>query len=582
MENRQYVENISRLMNRQQRTRFKMTGNNGALKLMTMKKGLLYPVFCEEVLPGDTWKVNIKALLRATTLIKPIFNNLWAQIQCFFVPNRLTYKHWEEVMGENKEGPWIKNKTTYEVPKLVAPSNGWAIKSLADYLGVPTNVDGIEISSLYTKGYCQIWNDWYRDENRRNLVHITTDETTLEGMRGGPLNELNTTDANLLENVELGAYLLPVAKAHDLFTSSAIEPQKGPDVLLPLGSTAPVVNNGLLTTLWSLNAYNGDDTGPYKIGVADDHILRLVKHENSEPSTGLVGESILSYATPPNQNIQQTNKTIGIGGLVEENGNTGLTADLTNAVAANINDLRLAIALQQMYELDALSGTRYTEIIYSHFGVRSSDARLQRSEYLGGKKVPINITQVIQNSETATTPQGNLAGISQTWDGDDYFTKSFEEHGILYVMCCIKGENVYQQGLPAKFSKFKRTDFYDPIFANIGMQPIYNREIYAQGNSKDEEAFGFKEAWAEYRNLNKEVAGEFRSEGGTLDYWHIARDFSSLPTNDAAFIDEGYSNLNRALTNADNETDQFQCAFAMDAIVTRVMPPHSVPGLKRF
>lgn len=569
MENRQYVENIAQLINRQQRTRFKMTGNNGGLKLMTMNKGLLYPVFCEEVLPGDTWKVNIKALIRATTLIKPIFNNMWVQIQCFFVPNRLTYKHWEEVMGENKQGPWITNKTTYEVPKLTAPTGGWNEKTLADYLGIPTKVANIAVNSLYTKGYCKIWNDWYRDEDRENFTHITEDETDLTGV--------NTS--NYVTDAELGGALLPVAKAHDLFTSSSLEPQKGPDILLPLGSTAPVINNGM----WSLSVYNGNEKGPYKIGVADDNILRLVKKENSKPSNNLIGESILNHAIAPNQNITQTNKAIGIGGLNEENGNTGLTADLSNASAASINDLRIAIALQQMFELDALAGTRYTEIIFSHFGVRSSDARLQRSEYLGGKKVPINITQVIQNSETATTPQGNLAGISQTWDGDDYFTKSFEEHGILYIVACIKGENVYQQGLPAKFSKFKRTEYYDPLFANLGMQPIYNREIFAQGNSQDEEAFGYKEAWAEYRNLNKEVAGEFRSNATeTLDYWHIAREFSSLPTNDDTFIREGQDNLNRALTVASTEADQFQCAFAMDAIVTRVMPPHSVPGLKRF
>ena len=173
--------------------------------------------------------------------------------------------------------------------------------------------------------------------------------------------------------------------------------------------------------------------------------------------------------------------------------------------------------------------------------------------------------------------------MSQTWDGDEYFTKSFEEHGIMYILCCIKGENIYQQGLPAKFSKFKRTDFYDPLFANLGMQPIYNKEIYAQGNSEDDEAFGFKEAWAEYRNLEKEVAGEFRSNASkSIDYWHIARDFSSLPTNGETFIQEGKENLDRALTVESSEADQFQCAFALDAIVTRVMPPHSVPGLKRF
>lgn len=554
MENRQYVENIAQLINRQQRTRFKMTGNNGGLKLMTMNKGLLYPIFCEEVLPGDTWKVNIKALIRATTLIKPIFNNLWVQIQCFFVPNRLTYKHWEEVMGENKQGPWITNKTTYEVPSLTAPTDGWNEKTLADYLGIPTKVANIAVNSLYTKGYCKIWNDWYRDEDRENFTHITEDETNLTGV--------NTS--NYVTDAELGGALLPVAKAHDLFTSSSIEPQKGPTVMIPLGTSAPVITSS------TNNMYTGDG-------------LRWM---NPADGQNIITEGVLGINRGPVKsqtaiyNISNLSNDTAIFSAI---GPANLNADLTEATSATINDLRIAIALQQMFELDAIAGTRYTEIIFSHFGVRSSDARLQRSEYLGGKKVPINITQVIQQSETATTPQGNLTGMSQTWDGDDYFTKSFEEHGILYVVACIKGENIYQQGLPAKFSKFKRTDYYDPLFANLGMQPIYNREIYAQGNNQDEEAFGYKEAWAEYRNLNKEVAGEFRSNATeTLDYWHIARDFSSLPTNDDTFIQEGQDNLNRALTVASSEADQFQAAFALDAIVTRVMPPHSVPGLKRF
>lgn len=561
MENRQYVDNIARLINRQQRTRFKMTDNNGALKLTTMNKGKLYPIFCEEVLPGDTWKVNIKALIRATTLIKPIFNNMWAQIQCFFVPNRLTYKHWEEVMGENKQGPWITNKTTYEVPKLRA-TIGWGEGTLADHLGIPTKVNGIEVNSLYTKGYCKVWNDWYRDENRQNLAHITEDETTLTGT--------NIRD-EYVNSPERGGALLPVCKAHDLFTSSSIEPQKGPEVLLPLGTNAPVItsptNNNYTTgeALKWLNATTGQ-----VIEEEEGAILGIGNMSEHRQNT------VTYHGTVNLTNDTETHTTIGPANL---------NADLSNATAASINDLRLAIALQQMYELDALSGTRYTEIIYSHFGVRSSDARLQRSEYLGGKKIPINITQVIQNSETSTngTPQGNLAGMSQTWDGDDYFTKSFEEHGILYVMCCIKGENIYQQGLPAKFSKFKRTDYYDPIFANIGMQPIYNKEIYAQGTTEDDEGFGFKEAWTEYRTLEKQVAGEFRSNHSkSIDYWHIAREFSELPTNDTTFIQEGEDNLNRALTVDSTQADQFQAAFAMDAIVTRVMPPHSVPGLKRF
>ena len=563
-DNRQFVENIAQLINRQQRTKFSMTGNNGGLKLMTMNKGYLYPVFTQEVLPGDTWKINVKALIRATTMIKPIMNNMWAQIQCFFVPNRLTCEHWEEIMGENKQGPWITNKTTYEVPKLKAPSDGWKAKTLADYLGVPTKVKNLEINSLYTKGYAQICNDWYRDEDRMNFTHITKDESTLTGV--------NTN--NYVTDIELGGALFPVAKAHDIFTSSAIEPQKGPTVMLPLGNTAPVIGNGKALGMAIANQKNNYNIEEQIMSVGSVGL-------NVETPNGSPDKDPAGY--PMNRLTVSGTSPQGRVGLTQQPQYSGIIADLSSAEGASINDLRIAMALQQMYELDALAGTRYTEIIFSHFGVKSSDARLQRSEYLGGKKVPITVTQVIQNSETATTPQGNLAGMSQTFEGDDYFTKSFEEHGILYVLCCIKGENIYQQGLPAKFSKFKRTDYYDPLFANLGMQPIYNREIYAQGNAKDDEAFGYKEAWAEYRYLDKEVAGEFRSNfDKSIDYWHIARDFDSLPTNGEAFIQEGKANLDRALTVSSDESDQFQCAFALDAVVTRVMPPHSVPGLRRF
>lgn len=555
-DNRQFVENIAQLVNRTQRTKFNLTGNAGGLKLMTMNKGYLYPVFCEEVLPGDTWRVDIKALIRATTMIKPIMNNMWAQIQCFFVPNRLTYKHWEEVMGENKQGPWITNKTTYEVPKLTAPAGGWAEKTLADYLGVPTKVPNIQINSLYTKGYAKICNDWYRDEDRMNYTHITEDETNLEGSNG----------KNYVTDIELGGALFPVAKAHDIFTSSAIEPQKGPTVMLPLGSVAPVIGNGN-----SLGLTNGKDTG----GI------------NSAYNSNRNSQMIQIAALGPVSTTQPLGTTDGgiqgVLGVSENAQQSGLIADLNNATSGSVNDLRIAIALQQMYELDALAGTRYTEIIFSHFGVKSSDARLQRSEYLGGKKIPITVSQVVQNSETQSTPQGNLAGMSQTFDGDTYFSKSFEEHGILYILCCIKGENIYQQGLPAKFSKFKRTDYYDALFANLGMQPILNKEIYAQGTSKDEEAFGYKEAWAEYRYLDKQVAGEFRSNATkSIDYWHIARDFDSLPTNGEEFIKEGQKNLDKALTVASSVADQFQAAFAFDPQVIRIMPPHSIPGLRRF
>ena len=524
-------------------------------KLTTMNMGQLTPLAVMEVLPGDTFKLDMKMLMRATTLIKPLMDNMWLQVACFFVPNRLVDKHWEEIMGENKEGPFITNKTTYEVPRVTAPTGGWNNGTIADHMGIPTKVENLEINSHPIKAYCQIWNDFYRDENIQNFTHITL-EGDIQGSNG----------TNYVTDAEKGGALLPVAKVHDYFTSALPEPQKGPDVMLPLGSSAPVVGNGKAigitngTTEYGLAAYSGSN-GSYIQGAVN------AKNQN----VGWNG----TYGDKPGA---------GAIGLSENGQNSNIYADLTTATAATVNQLRMAIALQQMYELDARGGTRYIEIIKNHFGVQSSDARLQRAEYLGGKNIPIQISQVIQTSETASeSPQGNTAGMSLTFDQDEYFTKSFEEHGTILILGAIKQEQSYQQGLPKMFSRFKRTDFYDPIFANIGEQPIYNREIYAQGNEIDDEVFGYQEAWADYRYKPNQVSGEFRSnDENTLDFWHLANDFSSLPTLGEDFIKETTANLDRALTVPSATQDQFIADFYFDAVAVRPMPPHSIPGLKRL
>ena len=524
-------------------------------KLTTMNMGQLTPLAVMEVLPGDTFKLDMKMLMRATTLIKPLMDNMWLQVACFFVPNRLVDKHWEEIMGENKEGPFITNKTTYEVPRVTAPTGGWNNGTIADHMGIPTKVENLEINSHPIKAYCQIWNNFYRDENIQNFTHITL-EGDIQGSNGN----------NYVTDAEKGGALLPVAKVHDYFTSALPEPQKGPDVMLPLGNSAPVVGNGKAigitngTTEYGLAAYSGSN-GSYIQGAVN------AKNQN----VGWNG----TYGDKPGA---------GAIGLSENGQNSNIYADLTTATAATVNQLRMAIALQQMYELDARGGTRYIEIIKNHFGVQSSDARLQRAEYLGGKNIPIQISQVIQTSETASeSPQGNTAGMSLTFDQDEYFTKSFEEHGTILILGAIKQEQSYQQGLPKMFSRFKRTDFYDPIFANIGEQPIYNREIYAQGNEIDEEVFGYQEAWADYRYKPNQVSGEFRSnDENTLDYWHLANDFSSLPTLGEDFIKETTANLDRALTVPSATQDQFIADFYFDAVAVRPMPPHSIPGLKRL
>lgn len=513
-------------------------------KLTTMNMGKLTPLTAIEILPGDTFKLDMKMLMRATTLIKPLMDNMWLQIACFFVPNRLVDKHWEEIMGENKEGPFITNKTTYEVPRVRAPQGGWENGTIADHFGIPTKIENLEINSHIFKAYCQCWNDFYRDQNIQNFTHITL-EGDITGSNGN----------NYVIDAEKGGALLPVCKTHDYFTSALQEPQKGPDVMLPLGESAPVYGNLEMKTAESQN------------------IVRLLTGDTKAP--GAIG-NVNYYSLSDNTSNTKTNEALTY--------NNSLYANLNQATAASVNQLRMAIALQQMYEQDARGGTRYTEIIKNHFGVTSSDARLQRAEYLGGKNIPIQISQVLQTSETSTTSaQGNTSGMSLTFDANSYFTKSFEEHGIVLVLGAIKQEQSYQQGLPKMFSRFKRTDYYDPIFANIGEQPIYNREIFAQGNETDNEVFGYNEAWADYRYKANEVCGEFRSnDDATLDFWHLANDFGELPTLGEDFIIETTKNLDRALTVPSKTQDQFIADFYFDAVAIRPMPPHSIPGLKRL
>lgn len=561
-----WAENATNL--RIQRTKHPMRWK----KLTTMNMGKLTPIACLEVLPGDTFKMDMKMLMRATTLIKPLMDNMWVQVSAFFVPNRLVDKHWEEIMGENKEGPFITNKTTYEVPRITAPTGGWNNGTIADHFGIPTKVQGLEINSHPFKAYCQIWNDYFRDENIQNYTHITL-EGDIQGSNGN----------NYVTDAEKGGELLPVCKVHDYFTSAIQEPQKGPDVMLPIGGIAPVVGNGYPL---SLSTNQGHDwvLTPSQGTNGDFELKALWSNKPGQSIPENYSKMPFNWSTDKGVELQYTASAYQAIGVSENPEYSGLVADITKTTEVSVNEFRLAVALQQMYELDARGGTRYIEIIKNHFGVQSSDARLQRAEYLGGKNIPIQITQIIQTSSTDDiSAQGNTAGMSLTFDQDAYFTKSFEEHGFIIMCACIKQEQTYQQGLPRMFSRFKRTDFYDPIFANIGEQPIYNREIYAQGNNLDEEVFGYNEAWADYRYKPNQVSGEFRSnDSASLDFWHLANDFASLPTLGEDFIIENKNNLDRALTVPSTMQNQFIADFYFDAVAVRPMPPHSVPGLKRL
>lgn len=513
--------------------------------LTTFNAGRIIPIKVMEVLPGQTSNINITSVIRMTTPIKPVMDNCWCDLMAFFVPNRIIYDGWEEVQGANKSGPW-KPSVEKTVPQVTAPEGGWNPGTIADYMGIPTKTANLSVSCLPGRAYAQIINDWFRDENLQNFCYINKGDSNTAGSNGN----------NRVTDVVGMGQPVKCCKPHDYFTSALPEPQKGPDVLLPLGTSAPVLNNEDLSTKISPLWYD------YQNQPVNNYERLLAKITDTGKGTTI------------GPNADQ-----GYGGAAY----TSLKADLSQATAATVNQLRLAFQLQKMFEKDARGGTRYTEILLNHFGVQSPDARLQRSEYLGGKKIPITMAQVVQTSSTNdTSPQGNTAAFSYTFDKTHICTKSFTEHGLIIVLAMVRTTHTYQQGLAKMWSRKNRTHFYMPIFANIGEQPILNKEIYAQGTAEDDNVFGYQEAWAEYRYEPNQVTGQFRSNAATsggLDIWHYADDYSALPTLSNEWIEETEKNIDRTLAVQSTNADQFIADFGFDNDEILPMPIHSIPGL---
>ena len=526
-----------------QRSRF----DRSAEYKTTLNTGDLIPVSWDEVLPGDTITMDFSHVTRMTTPIAPVMDEAALDVMAFFVPTRLIWDHWREFWGENRLTHW-EQPVEYEIPQIEAPQGGWNVGSLADYMGLPTGIDNISVSHLPFRAYVQIVNDWYRDENLKDPCHMTTDETTLTGV-----NKENNYD--YVTDIELGAAPYKAAKWHDYFTSALLEPQKGPDVSIPLGKKAPI-NYGE-----SLIPTDTTDTDLL------DKPVALLAHANTDYLMG---------------NTNETNYQTMTAGKANS-----LYADLSEASAATINQLRQAFAVQRFLEAQSRGGSRYIEFIKNIFGVTSPDARQQRAEYLGGKRYQINMDQVLQTSSTdLTSPQGNTAAFSCTINSSDLCTYSATEHGYIFVLAVIRTNHSYQQGINKAWSRKKWTDFYVPQFANLGEMPILNKEIYAQGsnvtdadgNIEDEQVFGYQEAWADYRYKPNIVTGKLRSTAsGTLDIWHYADYYKSLPKLSGEWIDETEANMQRTLA-VQNEPQ-----FIMDCYVkarwTRIMPLYSVPGL---
>lgn len=525
----------------------------------TFNTGELVPIFVDEVLPGDTFKLDTACVIRMTTPVHPIMDTANVDIYYFFVPNRLVWEHWKEFNGENSSGHW-EQTTEYEIPQITAPSGGWQKGSIADYMGIPINTANLSVNHLPFRAYCLIWNEWFRDQNLQDPAYVNTDETTIAGSNG----------STYITDAQKGGKPLPVNKYHDYFTSALPQPQKGPSVLLPIGDSAnvsvSVYGNGK-----TLGLTNGSEIYGFKRASGDNTLVAVTQAANATTGTTISGSD-----------GPDGNQVVGVATNAAQSGLVGTgTADLSNATSATINQLRQAFQIQRLYEKDARGGSRYIEIIKSHFGVTSPDGRQQRPEYLGGKRIPIHVDQVLQTSSTDTTsPQGNTAAFSATEDVSESFTKSFTEHGYIIGLACVRTEHTYQQGIEKLWNRKRRFDFYWPALANIGEQAILNKEIYAQGNTADDEVFGYQEAWAEYRYKPSRISGAFRSTyAQSLDVWHYGDKYDSQPILGDTWIRETKNNVDRTLVVQSSLEDQFIADFYFRNICTRPLPMYSVPGL---
>lgn len=475
--------------------------------------GDIIPIYVDEVLPGDTRSIDMAHLVRMSTPIAPIMDNIYLDFYAFFVPNRLVWTHWKEFMGENNVSAGIPQQE-YTVPVVSTYANVINPGDLADYFGLPVGKSGVykEVSALPFRAYALIYNEWFRNQN---LI--------------APL-AINTGDTN---GALVGNNFVSIQKASkigDYFVTSLPYAQKGQPVSLPLGTSAPVV------------AATAPGSGT----------LAITAEEPDEDGTALFA------------------------------GNADMVIDLTQATAATINQLRYAFQLQKLLEKDALYGSRYFEILAAHFGVISPDARLQRPEYLGGYRTRINVDQVLSTTgydDTGATDLGKPGANSVTGGKSSIFTKSFVEHGTLMIVCVARHDSTYAQGINRMWTRKGRYDFYFPVFANLGAQAVLNKEIYFNGDSDDDEVFGYQEAWAEYRYKPSIATGLLNpNASGSLDFWTLTEKFASRPTLSKSFIEQGRSNLGRALATGVTGPD-FIADFYFEDIAVRPMPMYSIPGL---
>lgn len=534
----------------------------------TWNVGDLIPFYCEEVLPGDTFSVDTSKVVRLQTLKTPILDDIFLDTYYFFVPNRLVWSHWKEFMGENTNDIWTPS-VEYSVPQLSAPSGGWKKGTIADYFGIPTDVSGFSVNALPFRAYALIYNDWFQNEN---VVYPSTCQ----------IDDINRVGVNgdLISDQELGGMPRKVSKLHDYFTSALPAPQKGPDVYIPTsGGSVPVwTGEDHHTSMSSGDAlrWTGVSGFPNNNGGSP-----LIWADSFAPS-GTSSNGTTAY------NGFNSNKTTYYSDL-KSVAPSNLWADLASVPSATVNQLRQAFAVQRFYEKSARGGSRYIESIHAHFSVTSPDARLQRSEYLGGNRQRLNISQIIQqSSDTSSQFLGDTGAMSCTTDFHHDFTKSFTEHGYIIGLMVARYNHTYTQGLNRMWSRKNTLDFYFPTFANIGEQPVLNKELFLQNDNVvdgsgvvvNNKAFGYQEAWAEYRYKPSIATGEMRpTYAQALDMWHLADEYTSLPTLSEGWMLEDKSNVDRVIQVTSSVSDQLFGDIFIANKCTRCMPLYSVPGL---
>ncbi|AXQ66006.1 MAG: major capsid protein [Microviridae sp.] len=509
--------------------------NRSHVHKTTFNAGDLIPIYVDEALPGDTFKLNAALLARMQTPIVPIMDNLFLETFFFAVPNRLLWDNWEKMNGA-RDNP--TDSVDYLVPQI--PIQNQPIGSMSDYFGLQIQKAGeYKVSALPFRAYNLIYNEWFRDQNIQNSEPINTGDS---------------------DDVISDYHVMKRCKRPDYFTSCLPWPQKGADVMLPLGDTAPVIGDS--TSLGLMDGTNALGLCSAPSGTS------LTGRQTYETST--IGDVVSTGGNPVNARV------LGVSDLASQ---SGLIADLSDATAATINNIREAFQVQRMLEKDARGGTRYVELLKQHFKVVSPDFRLQRPEYLGGGSQRISFSSVPQTSETDTTEQGRLGAFALGASPRNGFNKSFVEHCTIIGIANIRADITYQQGVNRMWHRRTRYDFYWPVFAHLGEQEVLNKEIYMGVDPDDDKTFGYQERWSEYRYKPSIITGDFRSDSNvSLDVWHLAQDFGSRPALNDAFISDATGTVLNRTVYFPSEY-QFKMDMFFDLVSVRPMPTYSVPGL---